>query len=82
MTTCDRILDFCTFLFFSNMFNQCFQDASAQVTEGLVQRSKMGQDVSAWVTEGLTLTDVSFCQKQLLFILDKFSFCESMMCVD
>ena len=30
----------------------------------------MGQDTSAQETEGLTLTDVSFGQKQLLYFLD------------
>ena len=38
-----------------------FQDASVQVTEGLVLKFETGQDVSVQETEGLTLTDVSFC---------------------
>ena len=36
--------------------------------------SKTGQDASAWETEGLTLTDVGFCQKQLLYFLDNLVF--------
>ena len=36
----------------------------------------MGQDASAQETEDLTLTDVSFHQKQLLYFLDN---CESMI---
>ena len=55
------------------MFNHCFQDASVWVTEGLVLKSRMGQDPSAEETEGLTLTDVSFCQKQLLYLLNYYS---------